>query len=226
MGVDRAIRGLELAMALCSSYLSALLLVKSGLYLEFKNFILPILTLLGLPLEAYIDLIPLSVALSLSLLIWRRGSESAYAKLFSLNLLMFFPAILDYSHFNWIMLMLPYTPRADMPLLTFITGLMLQTSYLTIRSTLLIRHVRMELLSRGAEPEDVEAISRGQMAYLSLTLTASILMLSAIYLTLPHLETLMRLQILGIPYTHLIIGLSATLLIAVATLLFLKGWKS
>ena len=225
MGVEKAIRGVELLLAVAPSYLSALLLVKSGLYMEFKNLIFPILGLLGLPLEAYLDLMPLAAAVLLSLLIWRRGSESAYAKLFSFNLLMFFPAILDYSHFNWVMLILPYTPRAEMPLLTFITGLLLQLSYLTIRSTLLIRYTRDELLGRGAEPEDVDAISRGQMVYLTLILTASTLMLAAIYLALPHLEALMRLETLRFPYTHLVVGLSATLLIALATLLFLKGWK-
>lgn len=225
MGVEKAIRGVELLLAVAPSYLSALLLVKSGLYIEFRNLILPILILLGLPLEPYLDLMPLAAAVLLSLLIWRRGSESAYAKLFSLNLLMFFPAILDYSHFNWIMLILPYTPRAEMPLLTFITGLLLQLSYLTIRSTLLIRYTRDELLGRGAELRDVDAISKGQMGYLTLILTASTLMLAAVYLALPHLEALLRGEMLGIPYTHIIIGFSATLLIAIATLLFLKGWK-
>ncbi len=225
MGVERVIRGVELLFAVVSSYLSALLLVKSGLYIEFKNLILPLLGLLDLPLEAYLDLMLLAAAVLLSLLIWRRGSESAYAKLFSLNLLMFFPAILDYSHFNWIMLILPYTPRAEMPLLTFIAGLLLQLSYLTIRSTLLIRYTRDELLGRGAEPQDVDAISKGQMTYLTLILTVSALTLAAIYLSLPHLEALLRAETLGIPYTHIVIGFSATLLIAIATLLFLKGWK-
>jgi hypothetical protein len=225
MGVERAIRGVELLLAAVSTYLSALLLVKSGLYQEMKGYLSAILSTLGLPLDAYMDMLTISAAVILSLHLWRRGSESSYAHLFSLNLLMFFPAVLDYSLFNWVELILPYNPNPGTPLLTFSIGLLLQATYLTIRSTLLVRHIRDELLGRGAEPEDVDVISKGQMAYLTLTLTASALILAAIYLALPYLEALLLMEVLRVPYTHIIIGVSATLLIALATLFFLRGWR-
>jgi len=226
MGVERFIRGLELLLAVVSTYLSSLLLVKSGLYQEMRGYLSTLLAPLGLPLDAYMDMAILSTSLLLSLLLWKRGSEMAYARLFSLNLLMFFPPVLDYSLFNWVELILPYSPAPGTPLLVFVAGLLLQSTYLTIRSTLLVRHIRGELLGRGAEPRDVDAISRGQMAYLALTLTASILILAAVYLALPRLEGLLRAEVLMVPYTHIIIGVSATILIAVATLLFLKSWRS
>lgn len=225
MDVEKAIRGVELFFTAISTYLSALLLVKSGLYQGIRGHLLTLLSPLALPIDTYLDMLIISIAVVLSLHLWRRGSESSYGRLFSLNLLMFFPAILDYSLFNWVELILPYDPNLGMSLLTFIVGIFIQLTYLTIRSTLLIRYTRDELLGRGAEPEDVDSISKGQVAYLFLILMTSTLILFTIYLALPHLEALLRAEVLRVPYTPILIGFSATLLIAIATLLFLKSWR-
>jgi len=114
--VETFIRTAELGLTLASTYMAAVTLLQTSLYAKFKPLLLSLLAyaepLLGrLHVDlTFLDFALLALALFLALLFWRRGDEAGFGRLFSLNMLMFFPAVLDFSMFNWVSLILQYEP--------------------------------------------------------------------------------------------------------------------
>ena len=228
--VETFIRTAELGLTLVSTYMAAVTLLQTSLYAKFKPLLLSLLAyaepLLGrLRVDlTLLDFALLALALFLALLFWRRGDEAGFGRLFSLNMLMFFPAVLDFSMFNWVSLILQYEPTPHISALwVFGLGVLLQVTYIALRYTVRFRGLREELLNRGAEVEDVDAVSRGQMAYLALLLTGTTAILALLYYAAPLVEGLLRLEAEGLPYPHIVIGVACSILIAAATIIYLRG---
>jgi len=227
------IRTTELGLALASTYMTAVTLLKTSLYMKFKPLLLALLSrgenILGwLRIDlAYFDLSILILAMALSLLFWRRGDEAGFGRLFSLNMLMFFPSVIDFSMFNWINLILPYDPAPSLPLLrVFGVGLLLQVTYIALMNTVRFRGVREELVGRGAKVEDVDDVSKGQMAYLALLMTGTVAVVTSIYYATPMVKGLLVLETEGLPYPHVVIGIVCSILIAMATVIYLRGHET
>lgn len=229
--VETFIRTTELGLALASTYMTAVTLIQTSLYAKFKPLLLNLLayaeSILGrLRFDlTYFDLSVLALAMALSLLFWRRGDEAGFGRLFSLNMLMFFPSVIDFSMFNWVNLILPYDPAPRVSALwVFGVGVLLQVTYIALRYTVRFRLLREELLDRGAEVEDVDNVSRGQMAYLALLLAGTAAILVSMYYATLLVKGLLRFEVMGIPYQHIIVGVACTILIAAATIIYLRGY--
>ena len=165
--------------------------------------------------------------MALSLLFWRRGDEAGFGRLFSLNMLMFFPSVIDFSMFNWINLIMPYDPAPSLlRLRVFGVGLLLQVTYIALMNTVRFRGVREELVGRGAKVEDVDDVSKGQMAYLALLMTGTVAVVTSIYYATPMVKGLLVLETEGLPYLHVVIGIVCSILIAVATVIYLRGHET
>jgi len=225
--VETFMRTAELGLALASTYMTAVTLLQTSLYAKARPLLLrfggPILG--GLRIDiAYFDLALLALAMVLSLLFWRRGDEAGFGRLFSLNMLMFFPAVIDFSMFNWVNLILPYDPAPRVSLLwVFGVGILLQVTYISLRYTVRFRGLREELMDRGAEVDDVDTVSKGQMTYLGQLVAGTAAITAAIYGATPLVKGLLRFEATTMPYPHVVIGFACTLLIAVATLIYLRG---
>jgi hypothetical protein len=216
-----------LAFGFSSTYLVVVTLVQTSFYSKIKQTILE--SIGGLFLKfgfdlTYFDIGVISLVLLLTFTFWRRGDEAAFGRLFTVNMLLYFPAVLDYSAFNWVDLILPYgpsTPFSD--IWVFLVGLLLQTTYLTLRSTVRIRGERDELINRGGEISDVNAVSKGQVTYLLIVLggvlSASFLLFKAVPLTSRYLMA----QAVKLPYSHILIGVSCIILISASIALYLRG---
>lgn len=228
--METLIRTTELGLALVTTYMTTSTLLQASLYAKFRPLFLSILSY-GMPIIgqmrelAYFDMFLVALAMILTLLFWRRGDEVGLARLFALNMLMFFPTVIDFSMFNWINLILPYEPTSKVSAIWVLAvGILLQATYLLLRNTLRLRGLRGELIERGAEVEDVDNISKSQMSYLSLLTTGTIAILLSMYFSIPLTKTLLRLRIESLPYPHITIGVACTILIAVATIIYLKGF--
>jgi uncharacterized membrane protein (DUF485 family) len=174
-----------------------------------------------------LDLIIIGMALALSFTFWRKGNESGFGRLFMLNMLMFFPSVLDFSTFNWINLILPYESIAAVTIhWVFGVGLLLQATYLTLRYTVRFREMRKELEERGAEEDDVDDVSRGQMVYLGQLVAGTVAISAGVYFGFPYVNRFLMGEAAALPYPHLIIGVVFTLLIAAGTILYLRGGGS
>lgn len=228
--VETLIRTTELGLALGSTYLTALTLLQASLYAKIRPVLLrygeSVLEWLLLDL-AYFDLSVLALALMLSLLFWRRGDEAGFGRLFSLNMIMFFPSVIDFSMFNWANLILPYDPAPRVSSLwMFGVGLLLQATYITLRSTVRFRGLRQELLGRGAEVEDVDNVSKGQMTYLALLMAGTAVTVASIYYITCYIMPLklLRFEAEKLPYPYIVIGIVCSILIAAATIIYLRGY--
>jgi len=185
MRVLTYIRSAELGFAMASTYMVAVSMVQTSVYAKLKpylvRFIGPIMASYGAD-PAFIDIILLGLAMALSFTFWRRGDEAGFGRLFSLNMLMFFPAVVDFSMFNWVNLILPYEPAPGVSAIwVFGVGLLLQATYLT------------------------SALS------------------AVVYYLVPFMGELFTIQAYGLPYPHIVIGTACSLLIAAATILYLRG---
>jgi hypothetical protein len=232
MRTDAYIRGSEFVVALASTYMAAVTMVQTGLYWKARPYIAVILgpiasSVGGIPTPeggSPLDLIMIGMAIALSFTFWRRGDEAGFGRLFSLNMLMFFPAVLDESVFNWINLIIPYnTGTAISSEWIFSVGLLLQATYLTLRYTVRFREMRAELEERGAEENDVDEVSRGQMVYLGQLVAGTVAISAGVYFGYPYMSQLLNVEAAGLPYPQLIIGVVFTLLIATGTILYLRG---
>ena len=232
MRAETYIRGGEFGVAMVSSYMAAVTMVQTGLYAmarPYVSFVLgPILGAFGIPMategEAALDLVILGMVLSLAFISWRRGDEAGIARIFTLNMLMFFPAALDFSTFNWIKLIVPYEPGSSLSAFwVFGVGLLLQSTYLTLRYTVRFRRGSTELLERGAEDDDVNAISRGQIVYLVELVIGTAIISAGVFYGVPYVNSYMMGEVSGLPYPHVIIGLICTLLIAAGIILYLRS---
>jgi hypothetical protein len=175
----------------------------------------------------YVDIIILVLALVLSFSFWRRGDEAGFGRLFSLNMLMFFPAVLDFSTFNWVNLIFPYTPAPELTSLwVFSVGLLLQATYLTLRYTVRFRLAREEFFERGAQPEDVDQVSKGQIGYLVGLVLGTTIVSALMFYAAPQVTEVINARIPQIPYLHLVVGAVCTLLLAGATVLYLREGRT
>ena len=227
MRTETGIRTVELGVALASTYMVAVTLVQTSLYGELKprilGFLGPLLMSFGAD-PAFFDIMILGAVLSLSFLSWRRGDEAGFGRLFSLNMLMFFPAVIDFSTFNWVKLIFPYELVSKVSdYWVFGVGLLLQATYLTLRYTVRFRGIREELIGRDAEAADVDEVSRGQMTYLVQLVLGTALISAVVYFGVPYVNPLLLAEASGLPYPHVIIGVVCTFLIAAATILYLRG---
>ena len=227
MKTETYIRFTELGVALASTYMVAVTLLQTSLYSMFKPYAVkalgPLLMSWGADPE-YVDLFILFFVMALSFLFWRGGREADFGKLFTLNMLMFFPAVLDFSMFNWVNLILPYEAETNVsPMWVFGVGLLLQTTYLTLRYTAIFKEVRDELKGRGAEDSDLDKVSRGQMGYLLILVFSTAVISTAVYYAFPFVNNSLYEVLTGFPYPHIIVGVLGTFLIAGATILYLRG---
>ncbi len=235
MRTDAFIRGSEFVVALVSTYMAAVTMVQTSLYWRARPYIAVVLgpiasSLGGSPTGeggSALDLIIIGMALALSFTFWRKGGESGFGRLFSLNMLMFFPSVLDFSTFNWINLILPYESITAVTIhWVFGVGLLLQATYLTLRYTVRFREMREELEERGAEEDDIDEVSRGQMVYLGQLVAGTVAISAGVYFGFPYVNQFLMGEAAGLPYPHLIIGVVFTLLIAAGTILYLRGGGS
>ncbi|MGD2200127.1 MAG: hypothetical protein PVJ38_00670 [Candidatus Bathyarchaeota archaeon] len=233
MRTEAYIRTTELGVTLASTYIAAVTMVRTSLYAEVRPWVMlvmgPLVSSLGGAQtpetgEAVVDLLLLGMAMALSFLFWRRGDEAGFGRLFSLNMLMFFPSVLDVSTFNWINLIFPYDPTINISTLwIFGVGLLLQATYLTLRYTVRFRGLREELEGRGALEMDVDEVSKGQMIYLAQLVVGSSLACAGVYYGAPYVNRLLRGEIHGLPYPHIIVGVVCIFLIAAGIILYLRG---
>lgn len=231
--VETFIKTTELGFALASTYMTAVTLLQTSIYMKLKPFLLPILSFIEILLggifldPTLLDFLIILLVLFLSFSFWRRGDLPGFGRLFSLNMLMFFPSVIDFSMFNWVNLMLPYEPTLKVtPLWVFAVGVLLQITYITLIFTVRFRLMRQEFLERGAELEDVDNVSRGQMFYLAALLTCTTVVIIMLYYAVPLTKDLLSLEFSGLPYPHLVIGVVCTLLITVAIVLYLRSFRS
>lgn len=227
MKTETYIRFTELGVALASTYMVAVTMLQTSLYSKFKPYAVtalgPLLMSWGADPD-YVNLFILVLVMALSFLFWRGGREADYGKLFSLNMLMFFPSVLDFSMFNWVNLILPYEAETMVsPMWVFGVGLLLQTTYLTLRYTAIFKEVRDELEGRGAEDSDLDKVSKGQMGYLVVLVISTAVISTVVYSAFPFVRKTLYEALTGFPYPHIIIGVLGTFLIAGATILYLRG---
>jgi hypothetical protein len=223
------IRMAELGVALASTYMTAVTMIQTSIYGKLKpyaiGFLHPILEAYGID-PAYIDIILLGLVIALSFKFWQRGDEAGFGRLFSLNMLMFFPAAIDFSMFNWVNLILPYDPMPRVSVIwAFAVGLLLQATYLFLRYTVRFRLLQDELLGRGAEQGDVDEVTKGQIYYLASLVFGTAAISAVIYYVVPFVVRLVSLDVSGIPYPHIVIGVACILLIAAAIVYYLRGGK-
>jgi hypothetical protein len=235
MKTESVIRGSEFVVALASTYMAVVTMVQTSLYWRARTLIEDILSSIGYSLGSSptgeggsaLDFIVIGMALALSFTFWRKGNESGFGRLFSLNMLMFFPSVLDFSTFNWINLILPYeSVTVPNDVWVFGVGLLLQATYLTLRYTVRFREMRKELEERGAEEDDVDEVSRGQMVYLGQLVAGTVAISAGVYFGYPYVNRFLDVEAAGLPYPQLIIGVVFTLLIAAGTILYLRGGGS
>jgi hypothetical protein len=230
MSIVSFIRASELVVAVASTYMVAVTSVQTGIYSLLKPRLIsvlgPLLTLVGMDAE-FVDIIILGLALVLSLSFWQRGDEVGFGRLFSLNMLMYFPAVLDFSTFNWVNLIFPYTPAPEVTSQwVFGVGLLLQATYLTLRYTIRFRMAREEFFERGAKTEDIDQVSKGQMGYLVSLVLGTAMVSALMYYAAPHVTKAINARIPQIPYLHLFVGVACTLLLAGATVLYLREGRT
>jgi hypothetical protein len=222
MKTESFIRGSEFVVALASTYMAVVTMVQTSLYWRARPYIAVVLgpiasSLGGSPTGeggSALDLIIIGMALALSFTFWRKGNESGFGRLFSLNMLMFFPSVLDFSTFNWINLILPYE------------SVTVPNDVWVFRYTVRFREMRAELEERGAEEEDVDEVSRGQMVYLGQLVAGTVAISAGVYFGYPYVNRFLDVEAAGLPYPQLIIGVVFTLLIAAGTILYLRGGGS
>lgn len=227
MRVVTYVRSVELGVAFASTYMVAVTMIQTSVYAKLKpyliRFIGPIMASYGAD-PALIDMVLLGLVLALSFTFWRRGDEAGFGRLFALNMLMFFPAVVDFSLFNWVNLILPYDPAPRVSALwVFGVGVLLQATYLFLRYTVRFRGLRNELVGRGAVPEDVDEVSKGQIYYLATLVLGTSALSAVVYYLVPFMANLVTIQAYGLPYPHIVVGAACSLLIAAATIFYLKG---
>jgi len=83
--------------------------------------------------------------------------------------------------------------------------------------------LRGELEERGAEPVDVDEVSRGQMFYLSTLVVGTGAISAVVYYMVPVVMGLVNIRSYRIPFPHVVIGVVCTILIAAATILYLRS---
>jgi hypothetical protein len=219
---ENMIRSIELGVAFVACYMAAVTMVQTSLYAKLvdmiqKSFIGPWLE----PYMPYFNLAVIILVLFLAFTLWKKGDEVSFGRLFSLNMLMFFPAVLDFSTFNWVGLIL------NLPLATgvsaawvFAVGLLLQVTYLMLRYTVRFRYMRDELIRRGSIDEDVDMVSSGQMGYLTLLVLSTAGLSGVIYFLVPYINQRFTEPVGDVPIP--LIGFLVVLGLSVSLILYLR----
>lgn len=222
---ENIIRSIELGIALAAGYMGAITALQTTLYAKILGKIEA--SFLGEFLKPYIPYFDIAVIIAVLFIVsnlWRRGDNENYAKIFSLNMLLFFSAVLDFSSFNWIGLIFNLTPQPKVSSTwVFAVGLLLQVTYLLLRYTVRFRYTREELQNRGATEEDIEQVSRGQMGYLTMLVLATMGLTAGIYFAVPFIGQALSQPLRGIPVPHVFIGFIVVMGISAALISYLRG---
>ena len=219
------VRTMEALVAIAATYMVAVTMVQTTLY----NKILSKLSnsVLGPAIEPYMPYFNITIiilVLLVSFSFWRKGDEIWFGRLFSLNMLMFFPSVLDFSTFNWVGLIFDLKPVPGVTSLwVFSVGLLLQISYLMLRYTVRFRYVRSELRGRGSDEQDINDITRGQVGYLVLLTTITAGLTAVIYFAMPYMTEFALDPLAGLPVPHMLIGFIVVVFIAAATVMYLRS---
>ena len=221
---ESLLRTLEAFIALTATYMAAVTMVQTTLYNKLldkvSNYYGPTLD----PYLPYINIGLILCVLFLAFTFWRKGDEIWFGRLFNMNMLMFFPAVLDFSTFNWIGLIFNLTPIPGLSgLWVFGVGLLLQVTYLSLRYTVRFRYMRDELEGRGATMEDIDAVTRGQVGYLMLLVTLTIVATSMVFLSLPYITQFAAAPLSNLPVPHMVVGLLVVVLIAATLVYYLRS---
>jgi hypothetical protein len=219
------VRIMEAFVAIAASYMAAVTMVQTTLYNKILTKISG--SVIGPAIEPYMPYFNISIillVLFVSFTFWRKGDEVWFGRLFSLNMLMFFPSVLDFSTFNWVGLIFNLTPTPGVThVWVFGVGLLLQITYLMLRYTVRFRYVREELRARGADGLDINDITRGQVSYLVLLTTLTAGLTAGIYFAIPYFTKLAINPLEGLPAPHILIGFLVVVLIATATVMYLRS---
>ncbi|MBE0633032.1 hypothetical protein IH574_00545, partial [Candidatus Bathyarchaeota archaeon] len=175
------------------------------------------------PYMPYFNITIIILVLFVSFSFWRKGDEVWFGRLFSLNMLMFFPSVLDFSTFNWIGLIFDLKPTPGVThIWVFGVGLLLQITYLMLSYTVRFRYTREELKGRGANEQDINDVTRGQVSYLVLLTTLTAGLTAGIYIAAPYLTKLAINPIEGLPVPHMLVGFLVVVFIAAALVIYLR----
>ncbi len=221
---ESLLRSIEALIALVATYMAAVTMVQTTLY---NKLIDKVSNYFGPSLDPYLPYINIGIiigVLFLAFTFWRKGDEIWFGRLFNMNMLMFFPAVLDFSTFNWIGLIFDMTPIPGLSgLWVFGVGLLLQVTYLSLRYTVRFRYTRDELEGRGATMEDIDAVTRGQVGYLMLLVMLTIVATSIMYISLPYITQIAADPLSTLPVPHMVIGLLVVVLIAATLVYYLRS---
>ena len=221
---ESLLRALEALIAFAATYMTAVTMVQTTLYSKILE---KVSNYFGPPMDPYLPYINIGViigVLFLAFTFWRKGDEIWFGRLFNMNMLMFFPAVLDFSTFNWIGLIFNLTPIPGLSgLWVFGVGLLLQVTYLSLRYTVRFRYTRDELEGRGANMEDIDAVTRGQVGYLMLLVTLTIAATSIVYISLPFITRLVATPLTNLPVPHMVVGLLVVVSIASTLVYYLRS---
>ncbi len=219
------VRTMEALVAIAASYMAAVTMVQTTLYNKILTKISN--SVIGPAVEPYMPYFNISIiilVLFVSFSFWRKGDEVWFSRLFSLNMLMFFPSVLDFSTFNWVGLIFDLKPSPGVThIWVFGVGLLLQITYLMLRYTVRFRYVREELRARGADGLDINDITRGQVSYLVLLTTLTTGLTAGIYLIIPYFTKLAINPFEELPAPHILIGFLVVVFIATATVMYLRS---
>jgi hypothetical protein len=219
------VRTMEAFVAIGATYMAAVTMVQTTLYNKILTKISN--SVIGPAVEPYMPYFNISIViivLFLSFSFWRKGDEMWFGRLFNLNMLMFFPSVLDFSTFNWVGLIFNLRPTPGVThVWVFCVGLFLQIAYLMLRYTVRFRYVREELRGRGADIKDVDSITRGQVGYLILLTVSTALLTGGVYLVLPYITKFTINPLEQLPIPHILVGFLVVVLIAVGMVMYLRS---
>lgn len=221
---ESIVRSTELVISLVSSYLASITLIQTTLYATALSWVRDRIAEELIPFLNQLDLLIIASSIVLCVLLWKRGTEVSFDRLFMMNMFLFFPAVLDFSSFNWVALIFGLVPLGELSAMwVFGVGILLQVTYLWLRHTIRIRFTREELEERGAREEDLDRITGGQMWYLGVISSGASLTSVLIYLAIPHLQRWIIRRVYEIPYPHILIGLVSALLLSGTLIFYLHG---
>jgi hypothetical protein len=219
------VRTMEALVAVVATYMAAVTMVQTTLYNKILTKISnSVIGPLVQPYLPYFNIAVIIAVLFVCFTFWRKGDEVWFGRLFSLNMLMFFPSVLDFSTFNWVGLIFDLTPTPGVThLWVFGVGLILQITYLMLRYTVRFRYVRDELSGRGADEQDINDITRGQVSYLVLLTTITGGLTAGIYVSVPYMTKIAQAPLTGLPVPHMLIGFLVVVFIAAAMIMYLRA---
>ena len=219
------VRTMEALVAIAATYMAAVTMVQTTLY----NKLLTKLSnsVIGPAIEPYLPYFNIAVIVTVLFIcftFWRKGDEVWFGRLFNMNMLMFFPSVLDFSTFNWVGLIFDLTPTPGVThLWVFGVGLLLQITYLMLRYTVRFRYVRSELDGRGADQQDINNITGGQVGYLVMLTGITGLLTAGIYIAVPYMTEIAQTPLAGLPVPHMLTGFLVVVIIAAATVTYLRS---